>query len=370
MALNYSDEESFEVAARYYETEIKPNLFAVSRIFAEARKQMTLPEYQTLALALSRINWTGPCPDTLYIDKKELAVYLGMQADADHLSQNLKRAVGLMPRHSFLEFNDWGKQFYVSGNFVRTVALFRNVVRIRLEDEFLGLFGNLDGKEEVSKYVTMWSGDVQRMRTERSVLFYELLRENSDTRLLTQEGTVSVKKFKELFGIPKDGKGSYMREKGGFDRSKFEKRVIDPICEDLKDTRMIKLIVQPDGKYYEKVKKGNRVIAYRFMWIITTMPRVVSATEDQAVQERQIKNPGLMKIASDILTGEKRQYRQDDHQAGRSHAKQKNQFVEMETNNYDFNALEEELLALSDAVMAEEIPGQMTIEDFPDYLPD
>ena len=193
---------------------------------------------------------------------------IGIDSDINHLSQDLKRAIGQMPRHSFIEFDEKGKDFYVSGNFVRTIAMFKNVVRLKIEDEFLGLFGNLDAKKEVSKYITMWSADIFRMKSERAVLFYELLRDNSDTRLAMNAGTVSIRKFKEMFDIPKDGKGSYMRTKSGFNRTQFEHDVINPLCEELAKTEMITLILTPEGKYYEKVKKGNRVIAYKFYWTI------------------------------------------------------------------------------------------------------
>lgn len=276
MSMKYSDEEYHQMTIEeLYEVEIKPNLFAVSRIFAEAHKQMNLAEYKVFTLGLSRIDWTQPCPDTIYFDKKELASVIGIQSDIDHLSQDLKRAIGQMPKHSFIEFDEKGKDFYVSGNFVRTIAMFKNVVRLKIEDEFLGLFGNLDAKKEVSKYITMWSGDVFRMKSERAVLFYELLRDNSDTREAINSGTVGIKKFKEMFDIPKDGKGSYMREKGGFDRKNFETRVIDPLCEELQKTEMITLILTPEGKYYEKIKNGNRVIAYKFYWTINDpKPRI------------------------------------------------------------------------------------------------
>lgn len=326
--LNYTDEEFHQMnLEEYYDNEVKPNLFAVSRIFAEAHKQMTLAEYKTFTLALSRINWKTDCPDTMYLDKKELAEILNINSDIDHLSQDLKRAIGQMPRHSFIEFDDRGKEFYVSGNFVRTIALFRNVVRIRIEDEFLGLFGGLDGKEEVSRYITMWSGDIFKMKSERAVLFYELLRDHSDTRILQNVGTISIKKFKEMFEIPKDGKGSYTTKDGHFKRTHFEQYVIDPLCEELSKTRMIQLILQPNGKYYEKVKQGNRVIAYKFFWSITQMPKIVSALEDAEVQKKQIKDPAVMKVAKDILNGEKKPKKRDN-------------FKNFDERDYDFDELE------------------------------
>jgi hypothetical protein len=159
--------------------------------------------------------------------------------------------------------------------------MFKNVVRLKIEDEFLGLFGNLDAKKEVSKYITMWSGDVFRMKSERAVLFYDLLRDNSDTREAINSGTVGIKKFKEMFDIPKDGKGSYMREKGGFNRTEFERKVIDPLCDELLKTEMITLILTPEGKYYEKIKNGNRVIAYKFYWTINDpKPRIEEKDSD------------------------------------------------------------------------------------------
>lgn len=301
MAMKYSDEEYHQMTIEeLYDVEIKPNLFAVSRIFAEAHKQMNLAEYKVFTLGLSRIDWTQPCPDTIYFDKKELASVIGIESDIDHLSQNLKRAIGQMPRHSFIEFDEKGKDFFVSGNFVRTIAMFKNVVRIKIEDEFLGLFGNLDAKKEVSKYITMWSGDIFRMKSERAVLFYELLRDNSDTREVVNSGTVGIKKFKEMFNIPKDGKGSYMREKGGFNRTEFERKVIDPLCVELQKTDMITLVLTPEGKYYEKVKKGNRIIAYRFYWVLKTpKPRIEEKEPDEEVIEPTVITRNLWESVLD-----------------------------------------------------------------------
>lgn len=284
MSMNYTDEEYHQMTMEeLFKVEVKPNLFAVSRIFAEAHKQMNVYEYKAFTLGLSRIDWTQPCPDTIYLDKKELASVLGINPDIDHASQEIWKLLHDMPKHSFIEFSEKGK-YSISGNFVRTIAKFKNVVRIRVEDEFFGCFGNLDGKREISKYITMWSADIYSMRSERSVLFYELLRDNSDTRLTINSGTVGIKKFKEMFNIPKEGKGSYMRDKGGFDRTQFEKRIIDPICEDLAKTEMIRLHLTPEGKYYEKVKQGNRVMGYKFYWSIQDPKPKLEEPEPEEVE--------------------------------------------------------------------------------------
>lgn len=302
--LRDTDEEFHQMEIEeMFQKEIKGNLFAVSKIFADARKQMNLAEYKTLTLALTNVKWTEECPEVLYMDKKELAEIIGVHSDPDHLSQDLKRSIGEIPIHSFIKFEDKDKDFYINGCFISSIGFYKNRVRLKMNTDYLSLFGNLD-----KNYITMWSEDIYGMGSERSVEFYELLRMNSDTRLDVNEGTVGIKKLKELFNIPKEGKGSYMRSEknGGFNRSEFEKKVIDPLCEDLAKTRMIQLIVQPDGKYYEKVKKGNRVIAYKFQWTITNRPQIVSAPELKELKEDIEKNSEVLKIAKDIVKGKKK----------------------------------------------------------------
>ena len=297
--LRNTDEEYHQISLEeYFESDVKPNLLAVSKVFAEAKKQMNLAEYKTLVYALSRIRWKEDCPDTLYLDKKDVARVVGITSDTDHMSVDLNRAIGGMPQHSFLQFSDKHKDLYLNGNFVRTVAMFKNVVRIRLEEEFLGLFGNLE-----SGFITMWSEDIYKMRSERSVLFYELLRDNSDTRQSVNKGEMGVKALKELFDIPKE---AYTTKDGHFKRTHFEKYVIEPLCEDMKHCKMVSLVMQHDGKFYEKVKSGNRVIAYRFFWTLSLHPAVATGAEVKEIQERVDKNPEVLKVAKDLVKGEKK----------------------------------------------------------------
>lgn len=318
----------------YFEQDVKPDMIAVSKVFAAARKQMNLAEYKAFTLALCSIRWKDACPDVLYLDKRTVAKIIGISADSTDLSQHLKRAIGDLPRHSFLEFSSDDSDEWMNGVFISSIAFFKKRIRIRMNADFLGLFGNLD-----KNYITMWSGDIFKMHSERAVKFYELLRMNSDSRIDVNTGTMSIRKFKEMFGIPKDGKGSYMREKYGFDRSQFEKRVIDPICEDLSHTDMLRLVLQPNGKYYEKVKRGNRVIAYKFWWTITQHPRVADAGEVKQLQERVDKNPEVLKVAKDIVKGSSSKRRSTG-------SKKTNAFNEFEQNQYDFGELEHDILHL------------------------
>ena len=106
------------------------------------------------------------------------------------------------------------------------------------------------------------------------------------------------------------------------------------VCEDIAKCKMINLVVQPDGKYYEKVKTGNRVEGYRFYWTFTEHPSIASATEVHQIQTRVDKDPTVLKVAKDILKGEKKKRK----------APETNPFNRFDQNQYDFDELEKELL--------------------------
>ena len=296
-------------------------LFAVSRVFARARKGMNLAEQKTFVYALSQLRFSEtPKTNVVYMDKKTLGKIVGVNSDPDHLSVDLHRTIGDLPKHSFIKIADRDLDFYDSGFIITRLTMLKNRVRVKFEEEYLRLFTGLS-----SNYITMWSTDIFRMNSKRSVQFYEYLRQITDPKKSENSVLLGIRAIKEMFEIPESGRGSYMRGKDGFDRANFEKYVIDPICEDLQHCRMISLIVQPDGKLYEKVKRGNRIAGYRFYWTFTAYPAVASAEEVKQIQER----PEVLKVAKDILSGEK---------------KKKNQFTEFEQNQYDWDQLEEELL--------------------------
>lgn len=305
-------------------------LFAVHKIFARARKSMTLAEQQTLVFALTQIRFKGDIPDQMEVklDKKQLAVAIGMKTDADHLSVDLYKKLKNISKNSMIEIADEDKAVYSSGVLITDINRIGTDIVISFNRKYLGLFTGLS-----RDYITMWSGDIFKMRSVRSVQFYELLRQLTDTRYDICSHGWGVKQLKELFGIPKDGPGSYMRKDGHFDRPAFERYVIQPLCDDLQKCKMISLVLQPDKKFYEKVKVGKRVVGYRFYWVFTSSPKVASAKEVHKIQERVDKNPAVLKVAKNLLEGNPR-----------GTGSKKNEFNQFEQNKYDFDKLEEELL--------------------------
>lgn len=302
IAYDYDDECKGQMSLDdFWNIEIPEKLFGVSKIFAKARKQMNTAEYKTFVYALSNLRFTEENGNKVLLDKKTLAKIVGVNSDIDHLSENLWRSIGELPKHSYIEFKDKDNDIYASGVIVSSLRMYKNRVAIKINDDYMPLFSKLE-----KDYITMWSGDIFNMSSERSIEFYEQLRLNTDTRNNVNSVEVGIKWFKELFNIPKEGKGSYMREKSGFNRTEFERKVIDPLCEDLAKSKMLNLILHSDGKYYEKVKRNGRIYAYKFSWTYTSHPRIATAEEVKQIQERVDKNPEVLKVAKDILQGEKK----------------------------------------------------------------
>lgn len=312
-------------------------MVAVSNIFARARKEMSLAEQKTFVYALSQIDWTKSAEkqsNVVKLNKKVLANILGYKSDPTDLSQNMWREIKDIWKHSCIEIADRDRNIYDSGTIISRITQFTNIVRIKFEEEYFPLFTGLG-----SDYITMWSMDIFNMTSERRVQFYELLRQMSYDKYRV-EGTNTysygwgIKALKEMFDIPEEGKGSYMRSKenGGFNRSEFEKKVIAPLCADLAKCKMIQLVIQPNGKMYEKVKRGRTVDGYQFYWTYSAYPAVAAASEVRELQDKVDRNPQVLKVAKDILSGEKKS------------KKKKNSFNDFKQNDYDLDALEKMLL--------------------------
>ncbi len=296
-------------------------LVAVSKIFARARKTMSLAEQKTFIYALSQLDWSKPIDKQrpiLHLDKRVLQQILGYKSDNTDVSQHMWDAIRDLASHSYVQIANRDRGIYDCGFIVTRITMLKNAdhIRIRFNEEYLPLFSGLD-----RDYITMWSTDIFKMSNKRSVQFYELLRQMSYEQYEVSPGTYSygwgIRALKEKFDIPKDGKGSYMSD-GHFQRTHFERRVLDPICEDLLKCTMIRLVIQPDGKPYEKVKEGYRVSGYQFTWTFTKYPKVADASEVKEIQERVDKNPQILKVAKDIVTGEKKQKKQKTAQKEKS----------------------------------------------------
>lgn len=87
------------------------NMVAAATAFARAKKSMNIDEFKTFVCCLDKIQWTGEkIPGTIYLDKRELAEFIGAKQDPVNLARNLRMKIGNLVDHSIVEFTSKDKK--------------------------------------------------------------------------------------------------------------------------------------------------------------------------------------------------------------------------------------------------------------------
>lgn len=315
------------------ESQENKGLIAISKTLARAKDGMSMQEKKLMAICLSKIEWKSVANNLeIWMDKKEIMELLGSTIDSSDQSVYLRKLAQETVRHSELHFSGKDKDEWEDMPLFTRRKSTKNQLMMEL---YQGAADLVQGLE--CEYITLFLRDILRFDSNidglRAYTLYEHLRMNSDNRR-TNTRIISTKEFKELFNIPKDGKGSYMRENGGFDRANFEKRVIEPVLKMLGACEHVVLHERgrkPNGEplYYTKIKKHGLVQGYELMYTINKYPRAIKPETIIDVQE----NPVDLKIAQDVKEGKKKP--------------KKNKFNNFDGRKYDFNNLESQLLGNS-----------------------
>ena len=291
--------------------DIPEEMVGMSKVFARAKKRMSLNEFKTFIYCLCQIHWTDPeMPKTVCLDKITLARILKMSVDPVNLARNLRLKIGDLVDHSIITFESKDSKKWQKGALITRVAINEDrVVIIDFNPAYAQLFCNLK-----KDFILLWSKDVFGMESDRSITIYEFLRLNCDTRV-TNSRVFTIDQIRELLDIPMSGTGSYMRKDGRFDRHAFETKVLDLICEDLERCEMLKLVPQEDKngdmQLYKRIKQGRKLIGYEFVWNVTDYPRISDAHEAQETKQMIEKDPSVLKIARDIKRGKKKKTKEN-----------------------------------------------------------
>lgn len=238
------------------------NLIAVSKVFARAQKQMNAAEFKTFIAALTKIKFTESNNSNIVtLDKRKLAKLCGFESDDGHLTSDFKRAIDKLPSNSFVRFSIKDTGEWVNGVMIDQIGYVRGQIIVRFNHDYMPLFEDL-----VDNFITFLPSDIFQMKSSRTMIFYENLRLHSDTRKSVCTKTFSIDYLKELFDIPNTDKGSYVNKESKLDVGNFEKHIIQPLISDIEHCKMIKLIVNQDGKCYKKIKEYGKVVGFSFAW--------------------------------------------------------------------------------------------------------
>lgn len=247
-----------------------------AKALARAKNNMNMQQNKLAAIYLSKVNWSAPTENLeIWIPKSEIMEKLGSEMDSTDQSTYLRKLAHDTVRNSELHFDGEDKDEWDDMPLFTRRKSTKNMMMMKVFDDAIELVSDL--KDD---YITVFLDDVLRFESNidglRGYVLYEYLRLYSDTRKMNTR-IISTKDFKELFNIPKDGKGSYMRENGGFDRTNFERRVIEPALKMVAKCEHVVLHnfgTDKNGEpiLYRKVKKNGMVQGYELIYTINKYP--------------------------------------------------------------------------------------------------
>lgn len=290
------------MARNIEKTNNSDRLFAISKAFARSKDGMNMAEKKLCCIYLSKLEWKDLSNSReIWMDKSEIMELLGSEMDSTDQSTYLRKLSQNMVHHSEMHFQGADRYDWEDVPIFTNRKSTKGKLMIRLNE------GAMPHLEKLScDYITLFLSDVLKfpnsIEGQRAYKLYEYLRVNSDTRRKECFTELTTQKIKELFDIPFQGKGSYVRADGKFNRTEFEKRVIEPVLRILSECAHVVLYdygKDNDGRrvLYRKIKKGGMVQSYEVTYTInmtckTIKPKTIIALKDK---------PQAVKVAQDLL---------------------------------------------------------------------
>lgn len=231
---------------------LQNQIIAMSNTLAEKSTRFNAAQQRLFYISLAALKRGINANNEVEIDKEELFEYLHITNS--HRHADLRKSVVKLMQSSFVQFGT--DEEFCDGFLIVRARTTRKKVYIGFDAYFLPLI-----QELADNYVRLLDDDVISFNSKFSMMLYQNLLK--DKWMLTSPDfygiPYSTKKLKAIFGMSKDDYMSTKKGKPSFNRTLFERRTIDIAVEEINEKS--KCIV---NLRYEKIKKGNRIMAYDF----------------------------------------------------------------------------------------------------------
>lgn len=231
---------------------LQNQIIAMSNTLAEKSTRFNAAQQRLFYISLAALKRGINANNEVEIDKEELFEYLHITNS--HRHADLRKSVVKLMQSSFVQFGT--DEEFCDGFLIVRARTTRKKVYIGFDAYFLPLI-----QELADNYVRLLDDDVISFNSKFSMMLYQNLLK--DKWMLTSPDfygiPYSTKKLKAIFGLSKDDYMSTKKGKPSFNRTLFERRTIDIAVEEINEKS--KCIV---NLRYEKIKKGNRIMAYDF----------------------------------------------------------------------------------------------------------
>lgn len=260
------------------ENSLENQMIAMGKALLRAKKVMSIEERKLLMMGLTKIKWNKEGnPLEVELSKVEVADVMQWNYDSSDRSRYIRQLATNLMRHSMIQIDGADKEEWDDGMLIVRIRSTRGSVFLNFAEQFRPLLENLTRDKD---FVTIWANDIYHFKSIHSYLLFEELRLHCDTTQ-TNFREYTTKQLKEIFEIPRDGEGSYMRfdknqNKMTFNRPMFEKQVLDKAIAEINSGKMMSIYPIPGtegakkGKCYDKLKRNGYVSAYQFKYVVRT----------------------------------------------------------------------------------------------------
>ena len=304
--------EGHEITIRPIEcNSLENQMIAMGKALMRAKKTMTIEERKLLIMAMTKIKWKESDNDLcVCLSKIEVAEMMGWNINSSDRSAKVRKLATNLRRHSEIFIDGKDKDEWDDGFLVPRIRSTKGDIYVYFAEQFRPLLENLTKDRD---FVTIWANDIYKFDSIYAYLLFEELRLHCDTTK-TNWRTYSTRELKELFGIPKDGKGSYMHKvkgKDSFNRSEFEKKVLDVAIAEINQGQMLRILPfvgmeaneNKPNKLYAKIKKNGFVTGYQFKYNVYTRTVPTEAQMQAMVEDKMYEQeeqlPGQLRLELD-----------------------------------------------------------------------
>ena len=232
---------------------LQNQIIAMSNTLAEKSTRFNATQQKLFYISLASLKSGKNSKNEVTINKQELFKYLDY--DTENKYTRMRYQFKKLRENSGIEFGtdegDWLDGFLITSN-----RSDRYNYYVQFNSYFLPLI-----EELADNYVRLLDDDVVSFDSKFSMMLYQNLMK--DKWMLTNPDfygiPYSTKKLKMIFGLSKDDYMTTKKGKPSFNRTLFERFTIDKAVKEINEKS--KCIVK---LRYEKIKKGNRIMAYEF----------------------------------------------------------------------------------------------------------
>lgn len=243
------------------ENSLSNSLIATSRAMIKTITNWR-PEYRKLfVMCLTKIDWKKANNNSVIeLSKSEVMEILNFDSESSEQSRLLRSLFKKFQYASWIENEEILDQGFI---IYHVNSRKRGKITININPEIMPHLENLIEKRN---YLKMWSDDQYQFKSKFAFALYDAIQLRYDFRYSRNYIQFTTSQLKEIFRL---NEKDYIRKDGQFDRTNFEKKVLNVAISEINTSQMMKfryngLNRKREPIYYEKRKKDGYVESYMF----------------------------------------------------------------------------------------------------------